>query len=42
MSTGRYSGLADKIIGPVMSFMLQRMLKKFGRLVESTPLVEAN
>jgi len=42
MSTGRDSGLADKIIGPVMSFMLQRMLKKFGRLVESTPLVEAN
>ncbi|MGI9578051.1 MAG: SRPBCC family protein [Microthrixaceae bacterium] len=41
MDTGRDdSGLASKVSGPVMSFMLQRMLNKFGRLVEATPLVE--
>lgn len=36
MDTGRKpGGIGEKISGPIMSFMLGRMLKKFGRLVES-------
>lgn len=34
MDSGSDSGLRSKIMGPVMSFMVGRMLKKFGRLVE--------
>ena len=36
MDTGRKpGGLGEKISGPIMGFMLARMLKRFGRLVES-------
>lgn len=37
MDTGSEgSALRAKVMNPVMSFMVRRMLKKFGRLVEST------
>jgi hypothetical protein len=35
-SGGGDSNLRSKIMNPIMSFMVGRMLKKFGRLVEST------
>ncbi len=38
---GKESGIASKVSDPIMSFVLNRMLRKFGRLVESTPLAEA-
>ncbi len=42
MDTGRgESSLVSKVSGPIMSFMLKRMLRKFGRLVESTPVTQA-
>lgn len=37
---GDGSGLRAKVMNPVMSFMVKRMLKKFGRLVESTRAAE--
>ena len=41
MDSGGGSGLRAKVMGPVMSFAVKRMLKKFGRLVDSTPSTEA-
>ena len=38
MQTERESALASKITDPVMSFMVRRMLRKFAKLVESSPL----
>ncbi len=29
------SGVLSKLTGPIMGFMVRRMLRKFGRLVES-------
>jgi len=38
MDTGRAESRMAKLTDPIMSFMVRRMLKKFGRLVESSPL----
>ncbi|MEZ5372885.1 MAG: SRPBCC family protein [Microthrixaceae bacterium] len=41
MDTGRKPGsVSSKVMGPVMDFMLARMLRKFGRLVESRELAK--
>ena len=37
MDTGKGDGIASKITVPLMSFGVKRMLKKFGKLVESKP-----
>lgn len=39
MQTARGDGgIASKVTAPIMGFLVRRMLRKFGRLVESTPL----
>ena len=38
MDTGSGEKLISKLTDPLMGFMVRRMLKKFGRLVESNPL----
>lgn len=43
MSTGRSgSSLSAKLTNPIMGFMVQRMLKKFGRLVKANRRSAAN
>jgi uncharacterized protein YndB with AHSA1/START domain len=39
MKTARDGGFMSKLTGPIMSFMVRRMLRKFSRLVESSAQV---